>query len=43
VTTGEWAFERYSYKSTDSSLDDGSVYEDTGWGLLIYHYDADGQ
>lgn len=40
---GEWAFERYSYKSTDTSLADGSVYEDTGWGLMIYHHDADGK
>lgn len=43
VITGEYAFERYSYKSTDTSKADGSVIEDTGWGLLIYHYDADGK
>ncbi|MCB2229816.1 nuclear transport factor 2 family protein [bacterium] len=43
VVAGEWAFERYSYKSTDTSLEDGSVYEDTGWGLVIYHRDADGK
>lgn len=40
---GEWAFERYSWHSTDSSLADGTVYEDTGWGLVIYHHDADGK
>lgn len=40
---GEWAFERYSYKSTDTSLEDGSVFKDTGWGLVIYHQDADGK
>lgn len=42
VITGEWAFERYSYESTDTSLEDGSVHKDTGWGLVIYHHDADG-
>jgi len=40
---GDWAFERYSAKSTDTSLEDGSVYEDTGWGLVIYHHDPDGK
>lgn len=40
---GNWAFERYSYQSTDTSLADGSVIEDTGWGLVVYHYDADGK
>ena len=40
---GNWAFERYSYKSMDTPLDGGPVVEDTGWGLVIYHYDADGE
>lgn len=39
---GEWAFERYSYKSIDTSLTDGSVIEGSGWGLIIYHHDSDG-
>lgn len=43
VVNGDWAFERYSYAATDSSLEDGSVYEETGWGLAIYHRDADGK
>lgn len=43
VVSGEWAFERYSWKSTDTSLEDGSVFEDTGWGLVIYQRDADGK
>lgn len=42
VVAGEWAFERYSYKSTDTPFDGGSAFQDTGWGLLIYHHDADG-
>ncbi|MCB1048806.1 MAG: nuclear transport factor 2 family protein, partial [Calditrichaeota bacterium] len=41
VVSGEWAFERYSYTSTNISLADGSVVVDTGWGLAIYHHDAD--
>jgi ketosteroid isomerase-like protein len=43
VVSGEWAFERYSYKSTDTPLTGGAVVEDTGWGLVIYHHDADGK
>ena len=43
VVNGKWAFGRYSYKSTDTSLSDGSVIEGTGWGLIIYHYDTDGK
>ena len=42
VVNGEWAFERYSYKSTDTPVGGGDVVEDTGWGLVIYHRDADG-
>lgn len=40
---GDYAFERYSYHSVDSSLEDGSIIEDTGWGLVIFHRDADGK
>lgn len=43
VVCDEWAFERYSYKSTDTSLSDGSVIKDSGWGLIIYHHDEDGK
>ena len=43
VVCGEWAFERYSYKSTDTPRAGGAVIEDTGWGLAIYHHDADGK
>jgi uncharacterized protein (TIGR02246 family) len=41
--TGDWAFERYSYKSTDTPKTGGGPVEDTGWGLVIYHHDADGK
>jgi ketosteroid isomerase-like protein len=43
VVNGEWAFERYSYKSTDTPAGGGAVVEDTGWGLVIYHRDTDGK
>lgn len=43
IVSGEWAFERYSYKSTDTPLAGGEVIEDTGWGLVIYHHDTDGK
>ncbi len=42
VVVGEWAFERYSYKSTDTPLDGGAAIQDTGWGFLVYHHDGDG-
>ena len=40
---GEWAFERYSYKSTDTPKAGGAPVEDIGWGLVIYHRDTDGK
>jgi ketosteroid isomerase-like protein len=40
---GDWAFERYSYKSTDTPKAGGAAVNDTGWGLVIYHHDADGK
>ena len=40
---GEWAFERYSYKSTDTPKAGGAAVVDTGWGLVVYHRDADGK
>lgn len=43
IVSGEWAFERYSYKSTDTPKSRGSVVTDTGWGLVVYHRDADGK
>ncbi len=43
VVAGEWAFERYSYKSTDTPRGGGAPVKDTGWGLVIYHHDADGK
>lgn len=42
VVAGEWAFERYSYTSTDTPLDGGEPLVGTGWGFVVYHYDDDG-
>jgi ketosteroid isomerase-like protein len=43
VVNGDWAFERYSYTSIDTPIAGGSPATDTGWGLVIYHHDADGK
>ena len=43
MVTGEWAFERYDYRSTDTPRAGGKPVTDTGWGLVLYHHDADGK
>jgi ketosteroid isomerase-like protein len=43
IVSGPWAFERYSYTSIDTPIAGGDVVKDTGWGLVIYHLDADGK
>lgn len=43
VVNGEWAYERYAYTSTDTPVGGGEPVVDTGWGLVIYHHDPDGQ
>jgi ketosteroid isomerase-like protein len=43
VVNGDWAFERYSYVSTDTARMGRQVVRGTGWGLLIYHHDPDGK
>ncbi len=43
VVAGDWAFERYLYMSTDTPKAGGANVVDTGWGLVIYHRDADGK
>ena len=42
TVAGDWAIERYAYKSTDTPKAGGSVVIDTGKGINIYHHDADG-
>jgi len=43
IANGDWAFERYSYTSNDTPIAGGDRVTDTGWGLVIYHRDADGK
>ena len=43
VVNEDWAFERYSYISTDTPIAGGNPVTDTGWGLVIYHHDTDGK
>jgi len=42
IISGDWAFERYSYKEFDIPQGGGPQLEDTGKGLNVYHHDADG-
>jgi ketosteroid isomerase-like protein len=43
TVSGEWAFERYSWVSTDAPVGGGAPVKDTGGGLVIYHHDKDGK
>ena len=43
VVNGEWAFERYTYKSTDTDKKSGTVSTDTGKGINIFRRGADGR
>ena len=40
--SGDNAIERYSYTSTDTPVAGGKPVVDTGWGLVVYHREADG-
>lgn len=43
VVNGDWAFERYKYRVTDTSRKNGSVSKDEGKAMLIYHKGTDGR
>lgn len=43
IVTGDWAYERYSYKEHDTPSGGGAAVTDTGKGLIVYHHDADGR
>lgn len=43
TVSGDWAFERYTYKSVDTDRKTGKVTTDEGKGINIYHKDSDGQ
>jgi ketosteroid isomerase-like protein len=42
AVSGDYAFERYSYTSTDTPVGGGAPVIDTGWGLVVYRREADG-
>jgi ketosteroid isomerase-like protein len=42
VVSGDWAFERYTYKAVDTPRGGGEAYTDTGNGINIYRLGADG-
>lgn len=43
VVDGDWAFERYTYKSTDTDRKTGAVATDTGKGINIFRRGSDGR
>ena len=43
TVNGDWAFERYTYKSTDTDKKTGEVITDIGKGINIYRRGADGK
>jgi ketosteroid isomerase-like protein len=43
VVNGEWAFERYTYKSNDTDKKTGAVTTDTGKGINIFRRSSDGR
>lgn len=43
TVSGDWAFERYTYKSTDTDRKTGKVTTDTGKGINIFRRGADGK
>ena len=42
TVSGDYAFERYDYTSTDTPVGGGKPVVDSGWGLVVYHRDPDG-
>jgi ketosteroid isomerase-like protein len=43
TVSGDWAFERYTYKSKDIDRKTGAVTTDQGKGINIFRRDADGK
>ncbi len=42
VVLGDWAFEQYSYESTDTPRAGGEELHDIGKGIIVYRRDTDG-
>jgi ketosteroid isomerase-like protein len=43
TVAGDWAFERYTYKSLDTDKSTGKASYDAGKGVAVYHRDKDGK
>ncbi len=43
TVSGDWAFERYTYKATDTDRKTGVVTTDIGKGINIFHRETDGK
>lgn len=49
VVSGDWAFGTYAYTAADSVIihdpetEGGGTANDSGWGLVVYHHERDGQ
>jgi ketosteroid isomerase-like protein len=43
TVSGAWAFERYTYKATNTDKATGAVSTDEGKGVNVFHHDADGR
>jgi ketosteroid isomerase-like protein len=43
TVSGDWAFERYTYKSTDTDRKTGAVTTDVGKGINVFRREADGK
>lgn len=43
TVSGDWAFERYTYKSTDTDRKTGAVTTDFGKGINVFRRGADGK
>ncbi len=43
TVNGDWAFERYTYKSTDTDKKSGAITTDVGKGINIFHRGPDGK
>lgn len=42
TVSGDWAFERYTYVSTDTDRKTGAVTTDRGKGINVFHHEPDG-
>lgn len=43
TVSGDWAFERYTYKSTDTDKQTGAIATDVGKGINVYRRGSDGK